>query len=383
LGLGFAWALLWLMRAQGVRWELALPFTALVIVSPAFLLFESYLFYSYPVVFWVTLAAASLHLAARTGRVLWWSAFFTLLALIVLTRALFHPAWMLMLTAGLLWLRRGDRKRIALAAAVPLLLVGLVCTKNWIVFGEPSTSSWFGMGMARMSLRDLQPSLRNRWIRHGKLSPLAAVKPPGNLQQYERYMTLPAPTGIAVLDQRQKPSGDINLHHLAYVEISRRLRRDAFYVIRRRPELYLAAVGGALRRFVSPAADWHPLERNRALIAGYVDAYDAVVHFSGPLGKSGLMLYLLPLMSVWAALRSWTALRRDPRHVPGLVFGFMAFNIVYVTLAGCLFEPRENMRFRLLIEPLLWVLLASAASELMKRASRAIATRRQGLPRSM
>jgi hypothetical protein len=366
LGLGFAWALLWLMRAQGARLELALAFTALVIVSPAFLLFESYLFYTYPVVIWVTLAAASLHAAARTGHVRWWSAFFALLALIVLTRALFHPLWMLVIALGLLWLRRGDRRRIVLAAAVPLLLVGLVCAKNWVVFGEPGTSSWFGMGMARMSVRDLQPSLRARWIREGKLSPLAAVRPPGTLAQYERYMALPAPTGIPVLDQRQKPSGDINLHHLAYVEISRRLGRDAIYVIRRRPQLYFASVAGALRRFLSPAADWHPLERNRVAIAGYVSAYDSAVHFAGPLGRSGLMLYLLPLMSAWAALRSWIALRRDRHHVVGLVFGFMAFNIVYVSVTGCLLEPRENMRFRLLVEPFLWLLLATVASELVQ-----------------
>ena len=49
IGAGFACCLVWLMRACGVGPRCALLLTALLVISPAHLLYESFLFYSYPV----------------------------------------------------------------------------------------------------------------------------------------------------------------------------------------------------------------------------------------------------------------------------------------------------------------------------------------------
>jgi hypothetical protein len=86
------------------------------------------------------------------------------------------------------------------------------------------------------------------------------------------------------------------------------------------------------------------------------------------------LLLLLPF-GLHASVRALRADRHDPR---GLVLAFMSSTIAYVLLAGCLLEPRENMRFRLLIEPFLWVLLGLAIARFsawLRRADRRSAAR--------
>jgi hypothetical protein len=378
VGAGFACCLLWLMRACGVGPRCALLLTALLVISPAHLLYESFLFYSYPVMAALSASAAALAIAAVRRSAAAWLLAFGLMAAVVLTRALFHPAWLLALAIALAVLRRADRRALIAGAALPLLLVGLWCGKNWLLFDTPGTSSWLGLGLARMTVRNLPAPVRERWIAEHALSPLSAFRPPPSLAEYSRVMTLPAPTGIAVLDQVAKPSGAINLHHRAYVEISRQLGRDARHALVHRPDVYLHAAYGAFRRFVSPAADWHALVRNRAVIGGYVQAHTAVVYLTFALGRGGLVLIALLLLLPFGLHASVRALRAD-RHDPrGLVLAFMSSTIAYVLLAGCLLEPRENMRFRLLIEPFLWVLLGLAIARFsawLRRADRRSAAR--------
>jgi 4-amino-4-deoxy-L-arabinose transferase-like glycosyltransferase len=367
LGLGFACALLWLMRACGVGPRCAWLLTGLLVISPALLLYESYLFYSYPVMAMLSAAAVALLLAARGRGARWWHCAFGLLAAVVLTRALFHPGWLLALVLALWWLRPRDRRHVLAGAALPLLLVALWCGKNWVLFDTPGTSSWLGLGLARMTVRNLPAPVRERWVAERHISPLSAFRPPPTLAEYATVRPLPVKTGVAVLDQVAKPSGAINLHHVAYVEISRELGRDARYALLHRPDVYFHAAYGAFRRFVSPAADWHPLARNRDRIAGYVKLHTSLVYLTFALGRGGLVVIALLVLVPFGLHASWRALREDRHDAQGLVLAFISSTAAYVLLAGCLLEPRENMRFRLLVEPFLWLLLGVAIARLNAR----------------
>lgn len=371
LGACYALALFWFMRALGLGRGLAFALLLFLIASPPALLLESYLLYSYPVVVWLVCAAAVLYAAVRTGRRRFYTLFFALLALIVLTRALFHPLWMLLIVLALTATRVRDARRIWTAAAVPLLLVGAVCVKNGVVFGVPGTSSWTGIALARMTVRSLPSDVRKQLVREGKLSPLADVRVPSALQHYRGRMAMPAPTRVPVLDRRVKPNGAINLHHLAYVEISRRLGEDALYVIRNQPQVYARSIKRAARLFVSPTTEWHGFAVNAPRIAQFSHIYNRIVHFRGPMGRAGLFPLLLPLSCAYALYMAVRGLRRgDPRAA---VFAFMALSIAYVTVAGCLLEPRENMRFRQLTEPFMWIAAAHLVRNAVRSASTAVA----------
>src|SRR6185295_9333028 len=75
--------------------------TAILLFSPSFVLYENWLMYSFPAAALLTVSAVLLHRYASTGAARWGAAFFGVLAVLLLTRSLFHLGWLLMV-AGLL-----------------------------------------------------------------------------------------------------------------------------------------------------------------------------------------------------------------------------------------------------------------------------------------
>jgi hypothetical protein len=358
-----------LMRRLGAARGIALGTSAFFWLSPAALLFETFLFYTLPLTVALLLAALALHAAVVRERAIWWAAFFGVLAAIVLARALFHPLWLVVICGictGACHRAQRPARLVLAGAALPLALVLAVCVKNWIVFDSFGTTTWLGFGLARMTVRSLPDGERERWIAGGRLSPFSRVRPPGAVRDY--LPLLPAaelePTGVPLLDRPEKPGGDLNLFHAAYAPVSQKLRNDALVVLRERPAIYAATAWHAFGRFLGPASSWHPLAQNRAQIAPYADGYDAVFHFAGLFDLSGLLLVLVPALVVWAAFWTWRCRRGEAKRWLG---AFMLGTVAYVAAAGCLFEPNENMRFRFMIEPYLWAFAAVFLTDVVER----------------
>jgi hypothetical protein len=181
---------------------------------------------------------------------------------------------------------------------------------------------------------------------------MATVHPPSPLRAYASVMRLPEKTGIPVLDEPEKPGGDLNLHHLAYARISAALLADDWVALRREPGAFFRTGGAGFARFFRPASTWHPLARNRRSIAFFDRFYNTIFHFGE---RGGPMLVLFCGSLVFALVQ---AFRRDGsregRAVLALLFGVMSF----VLLSGTLLEPLENMRFRWAVEPYMWTFVA-------------------------
>jgi hypothetical protein len=360
LGLATALSLFVLMRRLGVGERAALVSTALFSSSPASLLFENYLFYELPVAALLVFSALALDVALESGSVRAFTTFFSLLATLVLTRALFHPVVRVLAALGLGASLARYRYAILRGFAVPALVVLAVCVKNWIVFDNFGTSSWLGMGLARMTLRNVDPEVKAAWVREGAVSPAAAVHPPSSIAAYAAVMPLPGDTRIPVLDEPFKPGGDLNLHHHAYVRISKTLLADDWVALRREPGVFAGAVKEALARFFRPASTWHPLAKNRRHI-GLVDrVYNAIFHFGE---RGGPMLVLLPGAMAFAWLRSR---RRDLRREHRAILLFLVGVMLYVLASGTLLEPLENMRFRYALEPYIAALIGLGVTSLSR-----------------
>src|SRR6185437_13942463 len=97
---------------------------------------------------------------------------FMLMALAIYTRQVFQLPWLALLVV-LLALASRRPKAVLRAAAVPLVLVVLLYAKNAVLFGVPTTSSWFGMNMARITLNVAPRSELQRLVAEGRLSRLA------------------------------------------------------------------------------------------------------------------------------------------------------------------------------------------------------------------
>jgi hypothetical protein len=113
-----------------------------------------------------------------------------LATILTMTRALYHPIWMIVTLAVLLWVYRDrlDRRWVAVAVAVPLLTVGGWIVKNQIMFGEPSLSSWSGMNLLRSVHPAVDPDRIVELHADGEVSDVALLGPFRGYSAYGEVM---------------------------------------------------------------------------------------------------------------------------------------------------------------------------------------------------
>jgi hypothetical protein len=378
LGVVLAWHMFGLARRLGVgSWPAAVG-VAVFCASPAVLLHEHFLLYTYPVAVLLTWSAVRLHRALETGRERDWYLVALPLATLVLLRALFHPVWLAAVLAGLALVTRrapGGLRPLVRPALVALLAVGAVLAKNQIVFGRPTLSSFAGMNLSRTVLDRTEWDTLTALVDEGALSPWALT---GGFQPLGDYWPPPpaAPTGIPLLDRPTKADGSVNLHHAAYLDVSDQLARDSLTVIARHPGVYLASVAQNLGQTLHPASTYAPLLDARARLAPLVRFYEPALGWVPALGPMGVWPVLLPLVLVLHA--AWLWRRRSARDPAWVTTVFMAGTVLYVWIIGSLMERTENQRFRFEVDPLIWVLVVSAAARLV--AGRRLDTGRHTAP---
>ncbi|HWE27370.1 MAG TPA: hypothetical protein VHB97_05170, partial [Polyangia bacterium] len=133
-GVLFGVALYSLMARLGVRAWLAAAVTIAFVASPIVTLYENWLFYTFPLAAMLCASAVFLHRWLSARRFADAAGFFTLLAVLVWWRNLFHPLWMLLVVAALVAVERTHRRQVALAALGPVLAVCALLVKHVVVF---------------------------------------------------------------------------------------------------------------------------------------------------------------------------------------------------------------------------------------------------------
>lgn len=364
-GLVLGAALLALAARLGVPRALRLPAVALFLISPGCVLTENLLFYTYPVMAGLALAALCLHRFARSGRHDEGLACFGLLAAVVLTQSLFHLVFFLALVAlGAAWALRGRRRAVRAAAALPILLAAAWYARNAALFGSFSSSTWLGMSLAKIATKFVPPAELPRVAQEDPKEAILAVEPFSPLADYVAVAPMPLPTGIPVLDMPWKSTGARNLNHLAYIEISRRSLAATRAFVRRHPAEYLHGVVTSWLVYFRSGADSAWLRDNRLRVAGLSRWFDRLVYlqpqpFVNRLGPSHIawsIFILLPLSLLHGVRSARRRLREgDPAGAATLLF--LVFTVAYVAVVGNSVEIGENNRFRFESEPLALALL--------------------------
>lgn len=375
-GLLLAVALAATARALGVRESLSVLAAALFLASPAAVLYENLLFYTLPVALFLAAAPLAFRCWADDGGWRWGCGLASLLVLVVWTRSLFHPLWLL-LPYGLLLLVRRSKGSVLAVAAGALLLASIPAAKNQALFGFFGPSSWMGMSAARMTVFQLPRGERLELVRAGVLSPVSALPPWSSVESYGGIVPAWEPRGVPAVDLARKPSGLINYNHGSFVEISRLYGRDAATLLRLRPGLFLRTLVDSFWSFFQPSSDFAPFGENLRRIEGWNDLWSFVVSgrlwsydtyptlrreqpllhlvrmlLSTPLFTLAAFLVLLPGAARWGlqGIRN-PADRRDAATIL-----FLAGTILWVMLVGNLLEVGENNRFRFLVTPAMFVL---------------------------
>ncbi len=365
----------------------AIVATGLLVFSPSFVLYENWLMYSFPAAALLTVSAWALYRFIESQQTKWCVTFFGILATLLLTRSLFHLAWMILI-AGLLTICLWKRRRqVLLAAALPVLVVALWYGKNYYYFGAFSGSTWMGLGLSNISTlvatrEELQPLVND-----GRLTPFALVSRYRQIDLLFTSQQLP-PTGIPVLDQLRKSSGVYNFNNQQLIAINRYYTHDAVTVIRTYPFSYVVGLTISNRLFFSPSnMNLYFSANNRAAAKPMEQLFNPLLYGVGATPKwlqqphfgfqkeSFLEVNTsVPLMVLWVLVLSYGYIQarqgvmgNDSQRRPrAIVIGFIVVSALYLYAVGTAFELAENYRYRFNIEPLFFVLTATAATSLVR-----------------
>lgn len=359
--------------------------TCLLVLSPSFALYQNWFMYSFPAAAFLSVSAVLLYQFVRTGAVGWAVGFFGTLALLLLTRSLFHLVWMVAVAALLATALRSQWRQVLFAASIPILIVCLWYGKNYYLFGTFSSSTWFGLGLSNISTLAVTREELAPLVERGELSPFALVS---RYQEIDRLFTSQqlTPTGIPVLDQIRKSSGDYNFNNLQLLMIDRYYTRDGFTVIKRFPASYVVGLIISNRLFFSPSnmnlyfnatnrAAVRPMEAIFNPLLYGVGARPGLIqqpHF-GFTGQSFLEVNTsLLLIVAWLLLLGYGYARVRRAFLPegcddlprAIVMGYIAFTMLYIYGVGTAFELAENYRYRWVVEPVTLVIAAVAITHL-------------------
>ncbi|KAA2242505.1 hypothetical protein F0L74_08155 [Chitinophaga agrisoli] len=331
-------------------------------VSPCLVLYENWLFYTFPGMCMLSISVYLLLRFLQTRRAIWCFAFFILLGALALTISMFHLCWLLFIAAGLPVLCRRQAGTILLAAAGPLLLVSAWYYKNLLVFGFWGASSWFGMNISRIMLppgpaqqyKSLHlDSMTRQLVAQGPFKPLCRYKPfiplyHGPLEQ------------VPVLQQECKSNGDDNFNNINYLLISQRFQQGAVHSLKYRANRYLHRVLIANTLYFSPASDYFHLEKNRKRIARYNALFNLgdIRIWHGYIGIMNILLGGITMLVLFASLLYCCRQKKNGANTCTIVIAFTCFNILFVLVTGNLLEIGENMRFRFMTLPLFLLLSA-------------------------
>ncbi len=363
---------------------------ALVVLNPSFALYQSWLMYSFPEAALLTITAVAMYKYFERESAVWAATAFVSIMVLALTRSLFHLAWFVAIVGYVLVLAC-NKRRVLAAAALPVLLVALWYGKNFYYYGAFSGSTMLGLGLSNIATLTVTRAELEPLVADGTVSPLAL------LSRYEQTAELFAfaavePTGVPVLDQVRKATGEFNFNYRGLIEVDRIFTSDALHVVRRYPANYVVGLLISNRLFFSPTSmneyfstsnreAARPIERlfNTAVLgARAMPSYLAQPHFGFDRPPSLEVNTSTRLVALWAAALAFCYVRGRRAFLGAFsgdkpacaVLGFMGIAMIYVHVVGTALELGENYRYRFAVEPFFFVVLTVAAADIARWARR-------------
>jgi hypothetical protein len=361
-------SLFYLQRKFGVSRLLAFITSTLFMASPSFILYEQWLFYTFPLALLLTLSVFFLHqlLTRESVRNGW--GLFTCLLLLCGIQGTYHIAYFALIFAGLLVACSTHRKTILMTGALPFLLVFSLYAKNLILFGKFSASSWLGMNLAKVTIVDIPFHERQQMVAKGILSHSALISPFSPVERYGTELSqVSGFDNVPALRQPLKSTGQINYNHLAYIGIADSYLRNSRAAIRHRPLYFRLGIQRAWTIYFHSSSDYHVFGPNHRRVEEVRRFYDRFLYglHSGT-HTCYILLAGLPMLffyGCWKVLRPGTG-KEALTSAQRVTLAYICFNILYVALVGNTFDVGENNRFRFSTDPLSVILLGFCGQRL-------------------
>jgi hypothetical protein len=361
----------WLMARLGVRSGMACAVLLLFALSPNYLVYSHWLFYTLPVALMLAAAAVALVSYSETGGRIPLAAFAGLAFAVMMTRSTFHPLWLVAVVLALFpTLDPGKRRGLGIVSLAVVLTVGLWFLKNALLVGSFSGSTWLGLSLSkRWPLSQVEVSALKD---SGIIPPYWERRPyqdPAELAAYGFFQNDEPPVHPA-LDAPYKTNGEPNFNHRDYALISDALLEGDLRLMRRYPLRYLERTATALLLYLQPGPnsvhflvdyDFERVHRYRDFLTRYLFG-------GGPVERPIRMLEPRPnlLLLVFPALVAvgvWKLVRGPRAH--RAPHAFMLVTVLWATAVSNLVEIGENDRMRWEIEPFLAIWAACLGSSLV------------------
>ena len=369
-----------LMRVCAVSSRLAFLLSSIFTASPGVVLFENFMLYEYMVMFLALAASAALYHLIRSGSLVYILAFFAAVLALTLVRNVFHLVYLLGMALFVLCAMKDRRKQVVLAGAVPLLLLAGWCSKNLVLFGTFSSSTWLGMTLNAITSHQLTKTEAADLLRRGVISPVSLIDAGAPIASYRPYIGAARATGVPILDEELTAAGATNFNNTVFFAIQRHYEEDAIEILKRHPSAYLRSVEAAWFSYFLPSSDFPFFDLNRPRILAldrfvnfvffgqFEDASDRkkLRSLAAQGNKAALIPYtgtflLIGLPALWfSGVREIKSKALD--RPASILIGFLLFNIAYVAVVANFLSCFENNRYRFPCDAL-FVVLAGLAAE--------------------
>ncbi|HSJ89341.1 MAG TPA: hypothetical protein VK909_19170 [Anaerolineales bacterium] len=362
LGLVFSFVLYWLGLHLGLKKWVSVILTIWFMVSPATVLYENLYFYTYLTAFLLVFATLALSKFLETENLWWGISFFSSLAGLCLTWAIFHLFWMIAVILLVAVFYR-DWRQLVLVSLIPVLLVFGWYAKNYFLFGTFSASSWVGMNLSHVTfLSPLTPLSVRKELEAAGLTHYPPRDSFRRIQDYDGLIPTPVRRGIPVLDEEITSTAGTNFNHSFYLQLSPLMLKDAIRFIRLRPGLYLASVKQGFMIYFHSSSDYLLLkDKTTPTLESFWDKifYGQLNDYRGDFANRwknspiyvGWFLVIAYVAAAAYGLKVILSLSKyDVVFVA--IIAFMTFTILYFTFAANFFDLGENNRFRFTLDPL-------------------------------
>lgn len=351
--------LLNILKKLIVHNHLPLIISLIYMVSPGMLILETELFYTTFVSMLLLLSANFIirFQQKQTGL----NAFFIFLPLAVLclTRSMYHLAWLVVISIAILFYYRKQAAlgKLIASAFVCIFLVAGWYVKNYIIFGSFSASTWVAMNFSRNVFHDDE-------IKDS--SKIEAYEPFSKISVYRKFISGDLEKKFAGINDRDlisemKNDSFINENNINYIEVSKKYKEATSAYVKAHLFGYLKNVLQSTIIYFTPVTRY-PLAEEKAKKIKY---YDAVYSFNLSEFAEGkqqrriaVTLSAIPKLIVYAFVFFFLIRSLIRNKKISLLNLFIVLTIAFVFSVSSLFEHYENMRFRYETEPLFLILLA-------------------------
>ena len=374
LGLSLAVCLFLVLDRLHVSRPISVLLVIISVVSPVTALYENWLFYEYPIATLFCTSALFLNRYAKSGRRTDGILFFTSLLGLALLRVIYHLFWFWTIVAITIYVLPKWRRRTAMCAIVPGVVLSAIYLKSVVLFGlwVPGSDVLGSIDLSSFTSDHVPKQTLSRMASDGVISPVFMYVQQNKLEDPAliNLVNVPPNTGIPILDNRLKSTGKINMDSLFMAAVGQRVRRDALIILRSHPAATLISIRRNVQRYFLPADLGWPFDLNerpnQKVMVSFRRYYDLATTGYHPLiatrHQYAFISYItIPLLLWYGLWRSIRWLKRTVRKPWGnptdltVVFAFV--NILYLSGVIIFCDYADQNRYVFELFPLFIILL--------------------------